>query len=83
LPDRAFLRRSLDELWPEGHRYLPWLYLVYLLDMSLYYGEARVLAPDAGEDRVWNWFCEQVGEFLQHGPPSSLSTNTVKQTPLA
>ena len=69
LPDRSLLPRSLDELWPEGHGYLPQLYLAYLLDMSLFYGEARVSAPDAGEDRVWNWFCGQVGVYLEHGPP--------------
>ena len=69
LPDRPLLRRSLDELWPEGGEYLPQLYLAYLLDMSLFYGEARVVAPDAGEDRVWNWFCGQVEAFLEHGPP--------------
>lgn len=64
LPDRSFLRRSLGELWPGGHQYLPSLYLAYLLDISLFYGEARVLAPDAGEDRVWNWFCRQIESFL-------------------
>jgi len=69
LSDRSLLRRSLDELWPEGHGYLPPLYLAYLLDMSLFYGEARLAAPDAGEDRVWNWFCGQVGDYLEHGPP--------------
>ncbi len=69
LPDRSLLRRSLDELWPEGHGYLPPLYLAYLLDMSLFYGEARVAVPDAGEDRVWSWFCDQVEVYLEHGPP--------------
>lgn len=69
LPDRSFLRRSLDELWPDGHEYMPSLYLAYLLDMSLFYGEARVVAPDAGEDRVWNWFCGQIESFLAHGFP--------------
>jgi hypothetical protein len=31
------------------------LYGAYLIDMSLFYTEARVLAPDAGEDGVWQW----------------------------
>lgn len=69
VPDRPLLRRSLDELWPEGHEYLSPLYLTYLLDMSLFYGQARVTAPEAGEDRVWNFFCERVGTFLEQGTP--------------
>lgn len=69
LPDRSFLRRSLSELWPGGHEYLPSLYLAYLLDISLFYGEARVVAPDAGEDRVWNWFCRQIEFVLAHDFP--------------
>jgi len=70
LPDRSFLCRALAELWPGGNEeYLSSLYLAYLLDISLFYGEARVAAPDAGEDRVWNWFCGQVDVFLKQGPP--------------
>jgi hypothetical protein len=68
-PDRSFLRASLHELWPDGQPYLSLLYLAYLLDISLFYGEARVLAPDAGEDRVWNWLCGQIQAFLSHGSP--------------
>lgn len=67
LPDSSLLRRSLDELWPEGRGYLPALYLAYLLDMSLFYSEARVVAPDDGEDRVWKWFCGQIGLLLERG----------------
>ncbi len=73
LTDYPLLRRSLDELWPDGREYLPQLYLAYLLDMSLSYGEARVVAPNVGEDRVWNWFCQQIGDFLEDGPPSNLT----------
>lgn len=67
LPDLPLVRRVLDGLWPEGRGHLSLLYLAYLLDMGLYYGEARVNAPEVGEDRVWNWFCGQVGAFLEHG----------------
>jgi hypothetical protein len=69
LPDRLFLRDAMDALWPEGHRYLPWLYLSYLLDMSLLYSEAQVVAPAVGEQRVWNWFGDQVESFLTKGSP--------------
>lgn len=67
LPDRSLLRRALDELWPEGHEYLPWLYLSYLLDVSLFYSEAQVAAPGIGEQRVWWWFGRQIGAFLAQG----------------
>lgn len=76
LPDRSFLRRSLGELWPDGREYLPSLYLAYLLDISLFYGEARVAAPNAGEDRVWNWFCGQIESFLTHDFPFDLPRAT-------
>ena len=67
LPDRSLLHRALDELWPEGHKYLPWLYLTYLLDMTLFYSEAQVAAPGIGEKRVWRWFGGQIETFLERG----------------
>lgn len=69
LPDRSFLRDALAGLWPEGQEHLPWLYLSYLLDMNLFYGEARMAAPDVGDERVWNWFGGRIESFLEDGPP--------------
>jgi hypothetical protein len=69
LPDRRFLNHLLQRLWPEGHRYLPCLYLAYLVDMSLVYSEAQIAAPDVGEKRVWRWFVEQIEAFLEVGSP--------------
>jgi hypothetical protein len=69
LPDRAFLRDALDALWPGGQEYLPWLYLSYLLDMTLLYSEAQVVAPGVGEQGVWNWFGERIEAFLKTGSP--------------
>jgi hypothetical protein len=69
LPDLPLLRRALKKLWSQGDQHLSILYLTYLLDMTLFYGQARVSAPNAGEDRVWNWFCGQVEVFLEHGLP--------------
>lgn len=69
LPDRRFLRDALAALWPEGQEHLPWLYLAYLLDINLFYGEARVVAPDAGDDRVWRWFGDKIDSFLEDGSP--------------
>lgn len=69
LPDRHLLRDLIDALWPEGHRYLPWLYLSYLVDMSLLYSEAQVVAPGVGEQRVWSWFGDQLDSFLTKGSP--------------
>ncbi len=69
LPPRTFLRSSLDAMWPEGRRHLPWLYLSYLLDMTLLYSEAQVVAPGVGEQGVWNWFAGQLRSFLEQGSP--------------
>jgi hypothetical protein len=70
LPDRRFLRDSLNVLWPEGQEEsLPWLYLAYLVDMTLFYSEAQVTAPGTGEKRVWSWFVKQIETFLKEGPP--------------
>jgi hypothetical protein len=69
LPDRRFLYHLLRRLWPEGHRYLPCLYLAYLVDMSLVYSEAQITAPGVGEQRVWRWFVEQIETFLEEGSP--------------
>jgi hypothetical protein len=70
LPDRRFLRDSLNVLWPEGQEeILPWLYLAYLVDMALFYSEAQVTAPGTGEKQVWSWFVKQIEAFLKEGPP--------------
>jgi hypothetical protein len=68
-PDRRFLQDLLDRQWPGAQEHLRWLYLAYLVDMSLDYSEARVIAPTAGEQRVWRWFVEQVRGFLEEGAP--------------
>jgi hypothetical protein len=69
LPNRRFLNHLLLRLWPEGHRYLPCLYLAYLIDMSLTYSEAQITAPGVGEQRVWRWFVAQIESFLKEGSP--------------
>ncbi|WP_047866008.1 phosphotransferase [Rubrobacter aplysinae] len=69
LPGRDEIESLLRRIWPEGRRHLPWLYLAYLLDVSLLYGEARVIEPDAGEDRVWRWFLDRIQSFLDDGSP--------------
>ena len=67
IPDRRFLYYLLDSIWPEGRNHLPGLYLAYLLDMALFYAEARVVAPDTGDDRVLNWFADRIDRFLELG----------------
>ncbi len=69
VPDRRFLNDLLHRLWPEGHEHLAWLYLAYLVDMSLVYSEAQIIAPGVGEQRVWRWFVEQLEIFLTKGAP--------------
>jgi len=68
-PDRRFMDHLLRRLWPEGHRHLPYLYLAYLVDMSLVYSEAQIAAPGVGEQRVWRWFVGQIDAFLKEGSP--------------
>lgn len=60
---------ALERIWPEGRPHLSWLYLAYLLDVSLIYGEARVMAPEAGDDRVWHWFLSHIKDFLDGVSP--------------
>ena len=67
--ERELLRGSLEDIWPEGGDHLARLYLAYLLDMCLLYGEARAVAPEAGDDRVLGWFVDRIGGFLAHGSP--------------
>jgi hypothetical protein len=68
-PDRRFLQDLLSRQWPGAQEYMRWLYLAYLIDVSLDYSEARIIAPAAGEQRVWRWFVEQVRSFLEEGSP--------------
>lgn len=62
--DDGFSVRLLAALWPTGAELLPLLYLAYLADVSLLYGEARARAPDVGEDGVWLWFGSRIDEWL-------------------
>ncbi len=68
-PERELMRGLLEDVWPEGRDHLSRLYLAYLLDMCLVYGEARAVAPEAGDDRVLGWFVDRIGDFLEHGSP--------------
>jgi hypothetical protein len=51
--DRRYLKGLLHNLWPQGTDPMPWFYLAYLVDTSLFYSEAQVIAPGVGEQRVW------------------------------
>jgi hypothetical protein len=64
------LTKLLTLLWPAGEAHLPLLYLAYLVDMSLYYGAARIRVPEAGEDRVWHWLGQCIDDWLEqrHAP---------------
>lgn len=68
LPERRLLHESLEVLWPEGHGHLSSLYLAYLLDLSLHYGEARAAAPDAGDARVYDWLLSRMQALLDREP---------------
>lgn len=60
----GYLERLLARLWPDGVDRLRALYLAYLLDVSLLYGEARARAPEAGDERVWSWFGRVIDQYL-------------------
>lgn len=63
------LKEILATLWPGGGPYLSDLWLAYLTDMGLYYTEARLQRPDAGEETVWSWFGREIDAQLgrSHG----------------
>lgn len=69
VPDPRILQEAAAKICPEAREHLSPLYLAYLLDMALLYGEARVVAPEAGESGVWNWFKRSIEDFLSEGAP--------------
>jgi hypothetical protein len=62
--DRRFFVTLLDDLWPEGRKHLPTLYLAYLTHVTLLYSEAQSLVPGVGEKKVWRWFAQQIESAL-------------------
>lgn len=64
-PDEQLYKSILQEVLPDRNLNIYWLYLLYLVDISLYYAEARAKAPDIGEDRVWEWYGKQIDYFLE------------------
>lgn len=69
LPDHRFLHTLLDALWPEGRKHLALLYLAYLVDVSLLYSEAQVLAPGVGETRILRWLLQQIDALSSRDTP--------------
>jgi hypothetical protein len=69
--DRRFFVTLLDDLWPEGRKHLPTLYLAYLTHVTLLYSEAQSLVPGVGEKKVWHWFAKQIESAL-HEDASSM-----------
>jgi len=69
LPNRRFLQTLLDVLWPGGQKYLPWMYLAYLVNVSLLYGEAQMIAPGVGERDAWHWLMQQTRTFQERLSP--------------
>lgn len=62
--DIDFLRRLGVRIWRPSEECLESLFLAYLMDISLYYAEARVRAPEVGEESVWHWFGNQIDRSL-------------------
>lgn len=64
-PDGNFVKQLGESLWPSLEIDPHLLYLAYLTDISLYYANARAIAPQTGEDRVLNWFGHQIDRALE------------------
>jgi hypothetical protein len=67
--DRQYLEGLLHNLGPQETNHMLRFYLVCMVDTSLFYSEAQVIAPGVGEQRVWRWFMEQIKSFLEEGSP--------------
>jgi hypothetical protein len=65
ITDRRPLGEALEAIWPAGHGHLPSLYLAYLLDLALFYGEARSVAPEVGSSKVWDWLLARLDSFIR------------------
>lgn len=66
--DMRFLEALAENVWPEGKMLLPWAYLVYLLEKSLYYAEAQIRAPSAGDDKFITWLADEMDRRLAKLP---------------
>lgn len=62
-PFRGRHHEIVAALWPKWKAYLAHLYLAYLMDMGLFYTEARLLAPELEEEREWHWFGRQIDAY--------------------
>jgi hypothetical protein len=63
--DMRFLEMLANNIWPEGKKLVPWAYLVYLLEKSIYYAEARVRAPFVGDSKFITWLADEMDRLLK------------------
>ena len=56
---------GLAAFWPEWRARLAPLYLAYLLDMGLFYTEARLETPESGDDREQRWFAHHIDIYME------------------
>ncbi|MDB5406761.1 MAG: hypothetical protein JWL84_1673 [Rhodospirillales bacterium] len=66
--DTRFIKLLAQRIWPEGEALLPWAYLVYLLEKSVYYAEARIRAPSVGDNKFNIWLAEEMDRLLKRLP---------------
>src|SRR5205807_1743925 len=57
-------QHGLAAFWPEWRARLAPLYLAYLLDMGLFYTEARLETPESGDDREQRWFAHHIDIYM-------------------
>lgn len=63
--DTRFFEKLAEKIWPRGRSLLPWMYLVYLLEKSIYYAEARIRAPLEGDDKFITWLGRELDRHLK------------------
>ncbi len=62
-PSRGRPHDLIAALWPEWQAHLAPLYLAYLVDMGLFYTEARLEAPGSGDDREQRWLAHHIDMY--------------------
>jgi Phosphotransferase enzyme family len=59
-----FLANLAESTWRKGKMHIPWAYLVYLMETSIYHAEARVRAPSVGDDKFVTWLADELDRYL-------------------
>lgn len=64
-PSRGRQQHLVAAFWPKWQAHLAPLYLAYLMDMGLFYTQARLEAPEWGDDRVQRWLAHHIDAYTE------------------